>query len=154
MESVHQRNGSIKNITVLDESNNEVAAEIDQTPRKPPASPVTPEEPSSGGLEPPKAADNLPYLGASTVDLSGEEGEFKLLQYPCGESCCTQVTWIVTWPIYLVFRYTIPDCEKPKFKTWFPLTFFMCIVWIGSLSYLVAWFITVVGEFVESRRSF
>lgn len=54
--------------------------------------------------------------------------------------------WIITWPIYLVFLFTIPDCEIPRFKKLFPLTFTMCIVWIGSLSYLVAWMITIVGD--------
>lgn len=57
-----------------------------------------------------------------------------------------QTTWIVTWPIHLVFLFTIPDCEKPRFKNWFPLTFIMCIVWIGSLSYIVAWMITIIGK--------
>lgn len=57
-----------------------------------------------------------------------------------------QVTWVVTWPIHLIFTFTIPDCEKPRFKRWFPLTFLMCIIWIGSLSYLVAWMITIIGE--------
>jgi hypothetical protein len=56
-----------------------------------------------------------------------------------------QVVWVITWPIHLIFMFTIPDCEKPKFKQWFPLTFLMCIVWIGSLSYLVAWMITIIG---------
>ncbi|KAF4531115.1 hypothetical protein B566_EDAN011140 [Ephemera danica] len=37
-------------------------------------------------------------------------------------------------------------CERPRFKRWFPLTFVMCIIWIGSLSYVVAWAITVLGD--------
>lgn len=57
-----------------------------------------------------------------------------------------KATWILTWPIHLVFLFTIPDCEKPRFKKWFPLTFIMCIVWIGSLSYVVAWMITIIGD--------
>lgn len=57
-----------------------------------------------------------------------------------------QTTWIVTWPIHLVFLFTIPDCGKARFKNWFPLTFIMCIVWIGSLSYIVAWMITIIGK--------
>lgn len=56
------------------------------------------------------------------------------------------MTWILTWPIHLVFLFTIPDCEKPRFKQWFPLTFIMCIIWIGSLSYVVAWMITIIGD--------
>lgn len=141
-----QHNGSVKNITVTDESNNEVPAEIDAAKGQKPAEE---EPPCSVGLEIPKG--ETPYLGRSTVDLSGENSEFKLLVYPLGETCFSQATWIITWPIHLVFRFTIPDCEKPKFKTWFPLTFFMCIVWIGSLSYLVAWFITIVGMFNKVR---
>lgn len=146
-----QHNGSVKNITVTDESNNEVPAEIDapkqqqqQQVQVKSVAKTADEEQATMGLEIPKP--ETPYLGASTVDLSGENSEFKLLEYPMGETCFGQATWIITWPIHLVFRFTIPDCEKPKFKKWFPLTFFMCIVWIGSLSYLVAWFITIVGE--------
>ena len=56
------------------------------------------------------------------------------------------MAWLLTWPIHLIFSITIPDCEKAKFKHLFPFTFFMCIVWIGSLSYVIAWMITVVGD--------
>ncbi|KAJ8960849.1 hypothetical protein NQ318_020147 [Aromia moschata] len=75
-----------------------------------------------------------------------EEEPQSLWKWPKGRGAFTQATWIVTWPIHLVFLFTIPDCEKPRFKKWFPLTFIMCIVWIGSLSYAVAWMITIIGD--------
>ncbi|XP_022118341.1 sodium/potassium/calcium exchanger 3 [Pieris rapae] len=75
-----------------------------------------------------------------------DEYEHSLWKWPTGRSKLTKATWIITWPIHLVFLFTIPDCEKPKFKNWFPLTFLMCIVWIGSLSYIVAWMITIIGD--------
>ncbi|XP_044751540.1 sodium/potassium/calcium exchanger 3 isoform X2 [Coccinella septempunctata] len=75
-----------------------------------------------------------------------EEEPHSLWKWPSGRGKFTQMTWILTWPIHLVFLFTIPDCEKPRFKTWFPLTFMMCIIWIGSLSYLVAWMITIIGD--------
>ncbi|XP_063918133.1 sodium/potassium/calcium exchanger 3-like isoform X1 [Zophobas morio] len=75
-----------------------------------------------------------------------EEERHSLWKWPAGRSKFTQVTWIITWPIHLIFLFTIPDCEKPRFKKWFPLTFTMCIVWIGSLSYVVAWMITIIGD--------
>ncbi|XP_068617429.1 sodium/potassium/calcium exchanger 3 [Battus philenor] len=75
-----------------------------------------------------------------------DEYEHSLWKWPSGRSNLTKVTWIITWPIHLVFMFTIPDCEKPRFKSWFPLTFIMCIVWIGSLSYIVAWMITIIGD--------
>lgn len=166
-----QHNGSVKNITVVDESNNEIPVEIDSANKVTKKETVT----NAAGITNPNAAaakvtentakseltpntlepatKEVPFIGASTVDLSGGDVEFKLLQFPFGETCFTQVTWVLTWPIYLVFKFTIPDCEKSRFKTWYPLTFIMCIVWIGSLSYLVAWFITIVGKY-SSHFSF
>lgn len=75
-----------------------------------------------------------------------KDEEFSLVKYPYKQSCFRQFLWIITWPIYLVYFFTIPDCERPSLKKMFPLTFIMCIVWIGSLSYLVAWMITIIGD--------
>ncbi|XP_004929869.1 sodium/potassium/calcium exchanger 4 [Bombyx mori] len=52
--------------------------------------------------------------------------------------------WVLTWPIRLILWATIPDCRHRH--SIYPLTFIMCITWIGSVSYLVAWIITVVGD--------
>lgn len=71
--------------------------------------------------------------------------DYQLFQYPWEKSCIRQIMWAIIWPIHLLFALTIPDCEQKKFKNLFPVTFLMCIVWIGSLSYLVAWMITIVG---------
>ncbi|XP_052871856.1 sodium/potassium/calcium exchanger 3 [Anopheles cruzii] len=80
------------------------------------------------------------------ADGDDDDEEFRLLRYPFGKSAFRQFSWIITWPIHLLFMFTIPNCEKPRFRTWFPLTFTMCIVWIGSLSYVVAWMITIIGD--------
>ncbi|EEB15955.1 sodium/potassium/calcium exchanger 3 precursor, putative [Pediculus humanus corporis] len=69
-----------------------------------------------------------------------------LFEWPCKQSCLKQIIWIAVWPMRLIFFVSIPDCEKPKYKKWFPLTFIMCIIWIGSLSYVVAWMITIIGD--------
>ncbi|CAH0578194.1 unnamed protein product [Chrysodeixis includens] len=55
-----------------------------------------------------------------------------------------KLLWVFTWPISLMLWATIPDCRRrPSF---YPLTFIMCITWIGGVSYLVAWMITVLGD--------
>ncbi|XP_067006304.2 sodium/potassium/calcium exchanger 4 isoform X2 [Anabrus simplex] len=69
-----------------------------------------------------------------------------LFRWPREQRWYHQMLWVLIWPIHLVFMGTIPDCEKPRFKRWFPLTFIMCIIWIGSLSYVVAWMITIIGD--------
>ncbi|XP_059055192.1 sodium/potassium/calcium exchanger 3-like isoform X2 [Achroia grisella] len=52
--------------------------------------------------------------------------------------------WVLTWPISLLLWATIPDCRRhPRL---YPLTFIMCISWIGGVSYLIAWIITILGD--------
>ncbi|XP_034489582.1 sodium/potassium/calcium exchanger 4 isoform X1 [Drosophila innubila] len=82
---------------------------------------------------------------AAAVEQPEQEG-YSLLTYPKGTSCFAQFTWLIIWPIHLLFRIAIPDCKKAKNNKIFPLTFIMCIVWIGSLSYVVAWMITIIGD--------
>lgn len=82
--------------------------------------------------------------GGDGADSTGER--FYLFRYPTDKRIWQQLLWIIIWPVELVFVLTIPNCEQKRFKNLFPLTFLMCIVWIGSLSYLVAWMITIVGN--------
>ncbi|XP_015116117.1 sodium/potassium/calcium exchanger 4 [Diachasma alloeum] len=62
------------------------------------------------------------------------------------ESKCEKFWWLLTWPINLVLLCTIPDSRRKSLKSWYPVTFFMCIVWIASMSYIVAWDITIIGD--------
>ncbi|CAH2103533.1 unnamed protein product [Euphydryas editha] len=52
--------------------------------------------------------------------------------------------WIISWPMNFVLWATIPDCRKHL--RLYPLTFVMCVTWIGGVSYLVAWIITIIGD--------
>lgn len=93
--------------------------------------------------------DTLAEVEAQPAATTGEDREeegYSLLTYPKDKSCFAQFTWLIIWPIHLLFRIAIPDCKKAKNNKIFPLTFIMCIVWIGSLSYVVAWMITIIGE--------
>ncbi|KAL0277178.1 UNVERIFIED_CONTAM: hypothetical protein PYX00_004544 [Menopon gallinae] len=69
-----------------------------------------------------------------------------LFEWPYEQSCWQQIIWVAVWPMRIIFFVSIPDCERPKYKKWFALTFIMCIIWIGSLSYVVAWMITIIGD--------
>lgn len=63
----------------------------------------------------------------------------------CSEKpgCPSRTWWLVTLPASLLLRVTVPDCRRwPRL---FPLTFIMAVVWIGLLSYLCAWMVTVIG---------
>lgn len=68
-----------------------------------------------------------------------------LLQLPTGQGCRAWTEWIIGWPIKFFFVFTIPDCREAKWSKWYPVTFAMCIVWIGTLSYVVNWMMTIIG---------
>lgn len=54
------------------------------------------------------------------------------------------IWWLYTWPIKCILTLTIPN---PKtFRRLYPLTFFMCIIWIGLNAYMIVWMISVIGK--------
>ncbi|XP_055698638.1 sodium/potassium/calcium exchanger 3-like isoform X2 [Phlebotomus papatasi] len=147
-----QQNGNIKNITHIDASNNELTSAIDTqsktTPVRVPEPPPATDTPDNSTVDVKQDTEGgvLKMEGKEVPEDAEENEAFSLLRYPCEASCFRQFVWFITWPIHLVFFFTIPDCEKPRLKKWFPVTFLMCIIWIGSLSYLVAWMITIIGD--------
>ncbi|XP_017021716.1 sodium/potassium/calcium exchanger 5 isoform X2 [Drosophila kikkawai] len=58
-----------------------------------------------------------------------------------GSKCCSWFWWIFTYPAELLLALTIPNP-----RTVYLLTLMMSIVWISLISYLVSWFITIVGH--------
>lgn len=52
--------------------------------------------------------------------------------------------WIISVPISVVLSISIPDCRV--YRKFYPLTFVMCVVWIGICSYIVSWMMTVFGR--------
>lgn len=91
-------------------------------------------------------ADAIDTVTKVASEEKEKDSGYQLWKYPSHKSGWHQAMWIIIWPTNLLFILTIPNCEQKRFKNLFPLTFLMCIVWIGSLSYLVAWMITIVGK--------
>lgn len=53
------------------------------------------------------------------------------------------IWWIYTWPIKFILTITIPN---PKtYRRLYPVTFLMCIIWIGLNAYMIVWMLTVIG---------
>ncbi|XP_054713844.1 sodium/potassium/calcium exchanger 4-like [Uloborus diversus] len=60
-------------------------------------------------------------------------------------SPCRSAWRAVMWPASLLFRITIPPIGNEGNRCCFPLTFLMSVVWMGSLSYLAVWMVTIIG---------
>ncbi|XP_045531328.1 sodium/potassium/calcium exchanger 3-like [Pieris brassicae] len=76
-----------------------------------------------------------------------ESSKSHLWSWPDGMSSTKKFFWVVTWPLCLLLWITIPDCRlHPRL---YPLTFMMCVTWIGGVSYIVAWIITIIGDTLD-----
>lgn len=76
------------------------------------------------------------------IDLKTKERK-SLWQRPCDKSKLQTFWYFYTWPIKFMLTISIPSPKTyPKL---FPITFFMCIIWIGANSYLVVWMIVRIG---------
>ncbi|KAF9406652.1 hypothetical protein HW555_013047 [Spodoptera exigua] len=67
-----------------------------------------------------------------------------VFRWPKENSNLYKFWWLYTWPLKLVLGMTIPS--PITYRRWYPLAFFMCIVWIGANSYCVSWSMTVIGH--------
>ncbi|XP_067135610.1 sodium/potassium/calcium exchanger 5-like [Centruroides vittatus] len=56
-----------------------------------------------------------------------------------------QVWWVLMWPATLIFSLTIIDCRKPRFRKFFPATFFSSVIWLAIISYLTIWMVTIIS---------
>lgn len=58
-----------------------------------------------------------------------------------------KLVWLALWPGNLVLFLTVPDVRRGgKWRRVYLFSFLVCVCWIGILSYLVTWFITVIGN--------
>ena len=76
-----------------------------------------------------------------------EDGEPLTLEWP--ESSMGRLTFILWSPIMIPLYFTIPDCRDKKLEPYFPATFILSIVWVGIYSYLMVWWVTVIGDVLE-----
>ncbi|XP_013179561.1 PREDICTED: sodium/potassium/calcium exchanger 3-like [Papilio xuthus] len=65
-------------------------------------------------------------------------------RYPKENSLVYRIWWVYTWPLKLILAFTIP--LPARYRKLYPLSFIMCIVWIGVNSYFVSWSMTVIGH--------
>jgi len=105
---------------------------------------------------------------AANNDDDEEEEEEELLcpwQRPTGAGFLGTIWWAVFFPVNLLFFLTIPDMRRSTFgkgngenegsgkcltgtsffRHLYPLSFVMCMAWIGAISYVVTWMITIIG---------
>ncbi|XP_076326639.1 sodium/potassium/calcium exchanger 5-like [Tachypleus tridentatus] len=56
-----------------------------------------------------------------------------------------QIWWVLMWPASFLFYITVLDCRKKNLRKYYIVTFLMSVVWIGIISYLTVWMVTIIG---------
>ena len=84
------------------------------------------------------------YLDNHDHDVE-EEGDDPGYPWQAPQGVLAKIWWLCFFPTNLLFFLTIPDVRRPSCVNWFPVTFAMCMAWIGAISYEVTWLITVIG---------
>lgn len=86
------------------------------------------------------------YVNATKPEKNSDESKEKADKslWTCPGQVPKTLWWLFTWPIKFVLTMTIPN---PKtYRRMYPLTFIMCIIWIGLNSYLIVGMMKIIGE--------
>jgi len=78
--------------------------------------------------------------------VESDESPLNLFERPTG-SFLSKLFFYVMWLGNFLFFITIPDVRRGGiWRKLYVLEFALCIAWVGGLSYLVTWWITVIGD--------
>lgn len=63
----------------------------------------------------------------------------------CPSGKWKRIRWGIMFPMRVLYYITIPDCRVASWESWYIVTFFMSIAWMGLHSYILVWAVSVIG---------
>jgi len=78
-----------------------------------------------------------------------EDDPVDCIGVPVPDALGDKVFTYFSYPWYIFFMVTIPDCESEKWKNWYWVSFFMSIVWIGVICYGMVEFAILIGQMCD-----
>mgnify|MGYP002385915868 CR=1 FL=1 len=106
------------------------------------------------GIDDTVATDDITVLSSSSTANLVEHEEQGFVASVLGGLLCDRrhrryiftAYRIVSKPLELLFRYTIPDCSPDgRWAQWYAVTFIMSLVWISAMTYVVVELIDRIG---------
>uniref|UniRef100_G1NKC1 Solute carrier family 24 member 4 n=2 Tax=Meleagris gallopavo TaxID=9103 RepID=G1NKC1_MELGA len=88
---------------------------------------------------------NIENGNIPVVNQEEENEQDNLSPFSLPEGKMNKIKWILTWPLIFVLFCTIPNCNKPRWESWFMFTFILSTLWIALFSYFMVWMVTVIG---------
>lgn len=87
------------------------------------------------------------------LNLFSERAAFVLLKkqrmglYPCPKDTLGRtIFWYYSWPIRVLLFCTMPNPKTAKGKL-YVVTFLICIIWIGVITYLIFFMLIIICKF-------
>ena len=79
---------------------------------------------------------------SNTINTPSNEADTRPYPWkrPQEDGFLSQVHWVLYLPVNIILWLTVP-----KMKKLYPLCFVMCMAWIGVITYVIAWMITLIG---------
>jgi len=94
------------------------------------------------------AADQQSRTGSDKNLLEGDdEDEGGPFEMPEGTK--ERVMFFVTLPLVFLMHFTVPNCAEERWAKFFMVTFGMSLIWIAVFSYLLVWWVSIVGEVIH-----
>ncbi|XP_033634353.1 sodium/potassium/calcium exchanger 3-like isoform X1 [Asterias rubens] len=81
----------------------------------------------------------------NTSESEGEEEKNTLSPFILPSGGPQRFIWVMSFPASLMFYLTIPNCSLKRWQRWYPLTFVLALVWIGLVTYVLVWMVTILG---------
>lgn len=54
--------------------------------------------------------------------------------------------WYIVYPVHYLCRLTIPNVRTENYRSWYPISFIVSLLWIGFYSYFNVWMVLLIGE--------
>lgn len=82
-------------------------------------------------------------VDADQESIAAPEKKLKSLWTISRESYFKTFWWFYTWPIRFLLTFTVPN--PLRMRAWYPLTFILCILYIGLNSFMIYWMVAIIG---------
>jgi Ca2+/Na+ antiporter len=82
--------------------------------------------------------------GANAPEASADEDDSLSLEWPSGIRA--QLLFLFLLPLVGALIATVPDVRKPEKKKYFPISFFLSIIWIGIYSFFMVEWAALIGD--------
>ncbi|XP_071845941.1 sodium/potassium/calcium exchanger 5-like [Apostichopus japonicus] len=79
------------------------------------------------------------------LDPNNNKSEEDSSVFDVPSSLLRMIPWLISLPMFVAFYLTIPDPKKKRWRRCYPITFVIALLWIGSLTFILVWMVTVIG---------